>query len=404
VSHSLPLQPLAAAQRITTLDVLRGFALFGILLMNIETFVGPFELAQGINPQWQGLDRWADALVFVLVQGKFFTLFSLLFGMGFAVMSQRAEAAGQAFTPMYLRRSLTLLVIGLLHVSLVWSGDILVSYGLLALMLPAFREAPRSWLPALGAACYLAAAALLVVVFAAMGLMGDGGKAEMLARVQDGIEAQRQIYGNGSWTQAIGLRLREFGAALGGLLVVGPEVFGMFLLGAWFVHSGAIADPGAHPRLHAGLRWIALPLGLAVMLWVAWWQPWQEPGTFETRMGIAAAAGSVAGAVMSLGYLGWVVRWRGRLGWLAPAGRMALTNYVMQSLVCTFVFYGYGLGGYEQLGRAWQLVFALALFALQVWLSTVWLRHFQFGPLEWLWRAATYGRWPPLRRRELAAA
>ncbi|MGO4555618.1 DUF418 domain-containing protein, partial [Stenotrophomonas sp. 2YAF22] len=145
------LQPVASGERIALLDILRGFALLGILLMNIEALSGPLDLAfTGIDAHWQGIDYWADAFVYVFVQGKFFTLFSLLFGAGFAVMAQRAEAAGRQFTPFYLRRSAGLLLIGLCHALLVWSGDILVLYALASLPLLACREAPRSWLPWMG--------------------------------------------------------------------------------------------------------------------------------------------------------------------------------------------------------------------------------------------------------------
>lgn len=136
------LQPVASGERIAVLDVLRGAALLGILLMNIEAFSGPLDLAfTGIDVRWQGIDYWADAFVYVFVQGKFFTLFSLLFGAGFAVMAQRAEAAGRDFTLFYLRRSAGLLLIGLCHALLVWSGDILVMYALVSLPLLACREA-----------------------------------------------------------------------------------------------------------------------------------------------------------------------------------------------------------------------------------------------------------------------
>ncbi len=144
-------QPIAPDERIATLDVLRGLALLGILLMNMEAFVGPMDLSTtGIDPHWRGVDRWADAFVYLFVQGKFFTLFSLLFGAGFAVMAQRAEVAGRDFNRFYLRRSLGLLGIGLAHALLLWSGDILVAYALLSFLLLAFREAPRGWLPAMG--------------------------------------------------------------------------------------------------------------------------------------------------------------------------------------------------------------------------------------------------------------
>ncbi|WP_425513259.1 DUF418 domain-containing protein, partial [Xanthomonas fragariae] len=162
------LLPIATTERIFVLDVLRGFALLGILLMNIEAFVGPLDLAStGVEPHWHGADRIADALVYVLVQGKFHTLFSLLFGMGFAVMAQRAEQAGRAFFGMYLRRTAGLLVIGLAHALLIWSGDILVAYALLALLLLTARTVPTVTLPWFAALVYLCAPGLILLYGAA---------------------------------------------------------------------------------------------------------------------------------------------------------------------------------------------------------------------------------------------
>ncbi|WP_293758442.1 DUF418 domain-containing protein [Stenotrophomonas sp.] len=392
-------QPIAPDERIATLDVLRGLALLGILLMNMEAFVGPLDLStSGIDPHWQGVDRWADAFVYIFVQGKFFTLFSLLFGAGFAVMAQRAEVAGRDFNRFYLRRSLGLLGIGLVHALLLWSGDILVAYALLSFLLLAFRDAPRAWLPAMGVLAYLAAVGLMLLLGALMLLVPADTTAAQATHAQAAIEAQRQAYGHGTYGQAVLQRLRDFGASLGALLVVGPQVLGMFLIGSWFARSGAIADPEAHRRLFAWLRWGALPLGLALMLACAWYQPWLAPGHFDLRSAAAYGGTAVAGLLMCLGYLAWGVRWSHALRGLAPAGRMALSNYLGQSLVCTLLFYGYGLGGFEQMGRAWQLLFAVALFAVQLLLSRVWLHHFRFGPMEWLWRAITYWRLPPLRR------
>ncbi len=392
-------QPIAPDERIATLDVLRGLALLGILLMNMEAFVGPLDLStSGIDPHWQGVDRWADAFVYIFVQGKFFTLFSLLFGAGFAVMAQRAEVAGRDFTRFYLRRSLGLLGIGLVHALLLWSGDILVVYALLSFLLLAFREAPRAWLPVMGVLAYLAAIGLMLLLGALMLLVPDEVTAAQATHAQAAIEAQRQAYGHGTYGQAVLQRLRDFGASLGALLVVGPQVLGMFLIGSWFARSGAIAHPGAHQRLFTWLRRGALPLGLALMLACTWYQPWLAPGRFDLRSAAVYGGSALAGLLMCLGYLAWGVRWSHALRWLAPAGRMALSNYLGQSLVCTLLFYGYGLGWFEQMGRAWQLLFAVALFAAQVALSRAWLRHFRFGPMEWLWRAITYWRWPPLRR------
>ena len=395
-------QPVSPNERIATLDILRGLALLGILLMNIEAFGGPLDLSfTGIDAHWQGLDRWADGFVYIFVQGKFFTLFSLLFGMGFAVMVQRAEAAGRDFTRFYLRRSLGLLLIGLLHAVLLWAGDILVAYALLSFVLLAFREAPRSWLPVLGTVAYLAAAVLILLLGAVMSLLPADEVAKQTSTALASIEAQRQAYGHGSYGTAVLQRLRDFGTSLGALMVVGPQVLGMFLIGAWFARSGAIAHPAEHPRLFAWLRWGALPLGLGLMLLSVWWLPYVAPGRFDLRSTSTYALNAVAGLLMCLGYLAWGVRWSAHLRWLAPAGRMALSNYLGQSLVCTLVFYGYGLGWFEQMGRAWQLVFAIALFAVQVLLSHCWLKYFRFGPMEWVWRAITYLQLPPLRRQPI---
>ncbi|HHW4681479.1 MAG TPA: DUF418 domain-containing protein, partial [Xylella taiwanensis] len=163
-----PLHPMTQNERIAIFDILRGCALLGILLMNIECFVGPIDAGiTGIDPQLTGADRFADALIYVLVQGKFYTLFSLLFGMGFAVMSKRATDAARAFMPFYLRRSLGLLTIGLIHAVLIWSGDILVLYALMAVPLLMSRTLPTSALPLTGVLLYL----VPVVLVSAYGLL-----------------------------------------------------------------------------------------------------------------------------------------------------------------------------------------------------------------------------------------
>ncbi|MCC4587796.1 DUF418 domain-containing protein [Xanthomonas sp. NCPPB 1067] len=402
------LLPIAANERIVVLDVLRGFALLGILLMNIEAFVGPLDLAvSGVEPHWRGADRIADALVYIFVQGKFYTLFALLFGMGFAVMAQRAEQGGRGFYGMYLRRTAGLLAIGLAHALLLWSGDILVTYALLAVVLLVTRSVPTLALPWLAALVYACAPALVVL----SGLVGvlvqadpaaagewKAAMAEVAQQTAANVQAQRAAFGSGSYLQATAQRWHDLRQALSGLSVNGPTMLGMFLLGGWFVRSGAIAAPERFPRLFRTLRYGALPLGLGVMLVSYALAPWMDPADLSMRVCAAFALMLIAGPLMSLGYAAWVVRFASRLAWLAPAGRMALSNYLLQSLLCTWIFYGYGLGWFERLPRVWQLPFAAGLFALQVVVSQWWLRGFRFGPVEWLWRSATYLRVPPMWR------
>jgi uncharacterized protein len=411
--------PVAADERIEAMDVLRGFALLGILLMNIEAFVGPlFAAITGLDPSLDGADRVADALIYILVQGKFYTLFSLLFGMGFAVMIARAHAAGRGFVPVYLRRTLALLAFGLAHALLVGSGDILTVYALIALLLLLFRNTPQSRLPKWGIALYLVPVVLMLATgFLSTLAQGDPQAAASMnaafaeqGRIMDeGLQAQRQAYGSGSYAEAVAQRGEDLKLFLGHVgSAMGWQILGLFLLGAWFVRSGAIARPAEFPRLYARLRWLALPAGLAMVLASFALMPTMDFSRMDMAAGAATALAMAASLLMCLGYAAWLVRglqsprWAGVLGLLAPAGRMALTNYLTQSIVCTLVFYGYGLGYFEQLSRAWQVPFVLALFALQVAFSHWWLGRFRYGPAEWLWRTATYGRLPPMRRPAIA--
>ncbi len=410
-AHAPPtvLSPVPPSERLELLDIVRGFALLGILLMNIEAFVGPLYAAgTGLDPSLTGADRVADALIYILVQGKFWCLFSLLFGMGFAVMSQRAAASGRPFAGVYWRRGLMLLAIGLVHAVLVWAGDILVIYALVSFALLAFRDVNGRWLLGVAVLCFLAPLGLMLL----LGLMGTlmqstpelAAQWEAAMQSTSGmVQAQREAYGAGSYAEATIQRLKDFGLALSGVVVLGPMVLSMFLFGTWLVKSGAIAAPQDSAALFRRLRWVALPIGLALVLASFTLQPTIDQSEIDVTMGAAFSLGMLGSALMCFGYLGWIVRGAQSpatqrvLAWLAPAGRMALTNYLMQSVVCTLVFYGYGLGYFEQLARAWQVPFVLVLFTGQVMFSRWWLQRFRFGPMEWLWRSLTYLRPQPMR-------
>ena len=409
------LAPVDTGERVEVMDVLRGFALLGILLMNIEAFVGPLmESITGVNPRFSGADRWMDAGIYVLVQGKFITLFSLLFGMGFAVMLERANATGRNGTALYARRLLALLGIGLTHALLIWSGDILLTYALLGfVLLLFFRRTPVSRLPKWGIALYVLPL-LLTVAMAGLSTLaqqdpqaaaefqkGLAAQAQQIAALVDG---ERQAFGTGSYAQAVAQRATDTGAMLGFLMFFGPTLLGVFLLGAWFMRSGTIRDSVAHLPLFRHLRNLGFGIGLPLMLWSAWSHPTMSFSEISLSSAAAQVAGQVANLLLMLAYLSVIVLamqlpvWADRLRWLAPAGRMALTNYLMQSVVCTLVFYGYGLGFFEQLPRVWQPLFVLALFALQVMFSRSWLARYRLGPMEWLWRWMTYGQRPAMHR------
>ena len=407
--------PVPGDERLVLLDVLRGFALLGIFLMNIEGMTAPFEKAvTGIDPVHTGIHYWVDAAIYVLVQAKFYPLFSMLFGMGFALMMARAADAGRPFAGLYLRRTLALWVFGILHVAFVWTGDVLNSYAMLALvMLACFRGTPVSRLPKWGIALMMVPAVLLVSFGALMSLAMSVPEAaaemqkmtgEARAVAATTIESQRLALGSGTFMEATAVRLAALPTLIGAMFIFGWQILGLFLLGGWFVRSGAISRPQDFDRLYARLRWVALPLGLAFTLVAVWLKPTLDLAFIDIGQGMAMALHMVGGTLMCLGYLAWIVRGMAsaraaaRLAWLAPAGRMALTNYLTQSVVSSLVFYGYGLGYFEQMPRAWQVVYVLAFFVVQVLLSHAWLARFRFGPMEWLWRAITYLCLPAMRR------
>ena len=478
--------PVAASERIVTLDVIRGFALLGIFLMNIEWFNRPLsELDAGMQAGVSGIDYWASWVVHVFVRGKFWTMFSLLFGMGFAVMLTRAEHAGRGFFAPYLRRTLALAVIGALHYIFVWTGDILFSYATGAtLLMVVFYARPRilfilagvlitsaaafglaakfghelvPWgaflglgIPLLILACVVAALrrwpisglrgaglTLYLLPFLAMTIGGavmtvkppqvreqaaeqaaktPEQKKELAEKKKERLERRKEhaqdiadearLMSRGTYLEATAWRAQHFVKHQGQTIGFAVIVLGMFLLGAWFIRSGVMTNPAAHLGLFRKLAWYGIPLGIGMSLVGAsiavTHVRGQNDGPYQLAMGLAMLGNLPA----CLGYLGAVVlmfhgRFRNWVAPLAPAGRMALTNYLSQSVICTLVFYGYGLG-YWGLGRAWQILFVFAVFGVQILISRWWLARFRYGPMEWLWRSVTYLQLPRMRQSAIA--
>lgn len=472
--------PVSGRDRIQALDVVRGFALLGILLMNVEFFNRPLAaLGDGLPTGLSGADWWSAVLIHLFVRDKFFSLFSILFGMGFALMLARAQAAGRPFLGVYLRRTLALALFGIAHGCLLWAGDILLSYACAALLLLVvlFKRGWMTWLafavviavgftvslgddaaftamilvidgvvlsllrrgssgrPALAGASlrragfvlYLLPALLMVVAGslvwqseARMSSPRAEVSAEMArahaerervlatyrAEQEQRIEQETQHMTRGSYWAATAFRAPAFvGDFLKSLFFLSVAM-GLFMIGAWLLQSGAVDKPAGHLPLFRRFIWLALPLGLACAL--ASFAIATDASTGQGRLLLASGLLFASGLPMALGYLGLLmlalqrVRWQRLLGWMAPAGRMALTNYIGQSLLGTLFFYGYGLG-YWGMPRAQQVVFVLVLFTLQVLVSRWWLTRFRFGPLEWLWRWMTYGTRPAMRVEVQAA-
>ena len=411
--QALRMEPVAAGQRIDTLDILRGFALLGILLVNFEYFSKPIQaIVLGLDPTHEGVDRLVAIGTQVLVQGKFYSLFSMLFGMGFALMLTRAETRGGGFFGVYARRVLLLLAIGLAHALFIWSGDILVSYALFGIvMLLFFRRTPVSRLPK-WALAFMLIPVLLMWLFA-FGVESEPPGGEMAAMFAEqevelaaGIAQAVQALSAGSFAEVNAVRVGDLAFMMSSLPFFGLGILGYFLLGAWFLRSGVFADSGQHLRFFRRMMAIGLVAGLLLSLLASYLMYGENLMVPTYRMAAANTAATAGNLLLMLGYLSTIVLllrqpdWGRRLRWLAPAGRMALTNYLTQSLFWTWMFYGYGLGFYGQVSRWGMVLLAIAFFAMQVQLSHWWLRRFRFGPAEWLWRSLTYLRAQPMRRAQ----
>jgi uncharacterized protein len=407
-------------ERLPLLDILRGFALPGILLMNIEWFTRPMvEIGYGIPPSSPTADFVTSWLIVVFVQGKFWLLFSLLFGAGFTVMRQRLVASGRPVAWPYVRRCLTLLALGIAHAVLLWPGDILHTYalsGLLLLAVSTFTDRdPRvaaGCRGIAGATIFLGFTALLTV-FTAMYLVTGGNagvpeQAEFDAALAT-FEATRTqaiaAYTSGSWSEVTAQRWVDLLDAASSDVFLVPVALGIFLIGSWLLDSGRLSRPQQHLRFHRAMVWIALPVGLLITVAGAWRSTGSVDGHTSAADMIHQWTHWTGAPLMTLGYIGIVtlLALQPAVGaflqrWLAPSGRMALTNYLMASAICSTLFYGYGFGLWGQVTRPAQVGIVAAVLLLQCVVSAWWLARFHYGPMEWLWRAATWLQWPPLRR------
>jgi len=403
--------PIAPRQRIATIDILRGFALLGILLVNMQLFNSSFvAMIAGLHAPATMLDQWARWLVVFLAEGKFYSIFACLFGLGLALQYQRAEALGTRFGPYWLRRMAVLLVIGLVHAYLIWTGDILILYSLLGALLLLWRKAqPRTlliWALILLLIPLLINAALWALVTLGAQSMGQAAMSEILN--QQMAEFRRLtaesdlIYATGDYAAITWLRANEMNIVYTTLPFMAPNVFAMMLLGLYAGKRRIFEDIPAHLPFIRKLWVWGLVIGvIGNFLYVYFGE--QSARTTPSPELLLSLTGQTFGApALAIFYMTSLVLlaqsdvWRRRLAPLSYVGRMALTNYLLQSIICTLIFYGYGLGMYGKMGAAGTVVLSLVIYAVQVVFSNWWLRRFQFGPMEWLWRTLTYGRRQPM--------
>ncbi|MEM7273859.1 MAG: DUF418 domain-containing protein [Actinomycetota bacterium] len=380
--------PIDPSRRIEALDIVRGFALFGVLLLNMVDFGGP---AASFEP-WAVSTGWWDRLVELGIrvggEAAFYTTFSFLFGLGFALQFQRALDRGERFGWRFASRLTVLAGFGLIHGFLIWSGDILLQYAVAGFFLLLFAKVgPRAalrWAMGLGAFSIL----LLTTVFALIYL--DGVEPATAADIDAEI-----AFHAGSFTDIAAERLDGWVGTVVETLVGVPWFLSLFLVGLWAVRSGTLADWRNQADRYRSILRVSVPIAIAAKGALAVAIIIGADGVASTFGTVASIA--VGGPALGATYVCLLLLALRRvpdgthvLRHLGPVGRMALTNYLTQSVVAVLLFYGYGLGWYGRFGVGTTIGFTLAIFAAQIVVSRLWLDRFRFGPMEWLWRTLTY--------------
>ncbi|MBM3304962.1 MAG: DUF418 domain-containing protein [Candidatus Aminicenantes bacterium] len=401
------LQPVAPPERLASLDVLRGFAVLGILLVNIQDFSMVF--AAYLNPtafgDLTGLNRWAWMLTHVLGDQKFMTIFSLLFGAGILLVTSKAESKGLPPAGLHYRRIFWLFVIGLMHAYLLWRGDILVAYAVCAVWVYLFRKKKPKTLLIAGAVFILVPTILYLIFSWSVPYWPPEAvesNLQMWAPPAERIAQEVAVY-RGGWLQQMGHRVPSAIAfqTFIFLIYIGWRVTGVMLIGMalfkWRVLSAERSGRFYRIMLAAGFG-IGIPLivtGVVRNFAAGWAWPysmfigWQ----FNYLGSLGMAAGYIA-LVMLLCRSARLPALRERL---AAVGRMAFTNYLLQSLICTTLFYGHGFGLFGKVQRWQQVLITVAIWTTLLVVSPLWLRRFRFGPVEWLWRTLTYRKAQPMR-------
>ena len=404
--------PVGQPDRVVALDVLRGFALLGILVMNIQFFAMPG--AAYMNPLAYGDLTGANWLVWfighVFFDSKFMTIFSLLFGAGIVLFSTRGEAKGRGAT-LHYRRMFWLLVIGLVHAYAIWAGDILVLYAICGMLVYLLRRLDAVPLIGIGVLALVAGSGIWLLMAWSVQFWPPEAVAKIVSEdwlpPAENLAREIAIYRGSWWTQMqervpTSLAFQTMLLVMWGLWRAG----GLMLIGMGLYKLGIVTGERS-PSFYARMSAIGLAGGLPLIL-IGVSRNFAANWAFSYSFFAGSQFNYWGSLLLSGGFIGLVML-AVRTGALPPlttrlaaVGRMAFTNYLMHSIICTTIFYGHGLGLFGRVSRLGQAAVVAGIWIFQLIVSPIWLRHFHFGPFEWLWRSLTYGERQPFRKSVIA--
>ena len=406
---SVLLAPTAANKRIASIDILRGFAVLGILMMNIQSFSMP--ASAYMNPSsfenLTGIDLWVWATSHALADQKFMAIFTMLFGASIIMISRKARKEHLRSGDLQSRRFVWLLIIGLLHAYLLWYGDILVAYAICGFFMFIFRSKKHKSLVRLGVLFLLIGSGIRLLMGYSIPFWEPGQfeafEAEIWRPTQNALSEEIDFY-TSNWERQMIFRAPEAFNMQTIVFITTTfwRVSGLMLIGMGLQKRRVFAAKESkkfYLRLVTYGLIVGLPMVLAGIV-INFHFDWD----FKMSYFYVSQLNYWGSIAMALGYVGIVmlVAKISTTGFiaekLANVGRLSLTNYLLQSIICTFVFYGHGLGMFGDLERSVQAFAVLIVWIFQIIFSSIWLNYFKYGPFEWIWRSLSYGKLQPISK------
>jgi len=396
--------PVAEQERVHELDIIRGFALLGILIANMPFFASPniYLTMTGVTWWTESWNVFAEFIIQFFTASKFFTMFSFLFGLGFVIFLQRATEKVSKPKTLFMKRLFYLLVIGLVHAFGIWYGDILVLYAMTGVFLLLFySRKPKTIL--------IWAFSLILIPASFMGLMGlliysvgdliPTDTATVASGMQM-LEKSTAAYSSGTIPDIFIQRAIDYTFMFSSNLLMMPIVLGMFLFGVYIAKTEKYKNIDRYLPFYRKVWVWSLAIGLPFNVLFVY--SYFEQGAEVSFHAMTYFVGSVIGGpaicffyMTSIVLLTRFESWQKIFHPLRAVGRMALSNYLLQSVVSTLIFYNYGVGLFGQIGPLIWLALAVLLFTGQILLSNYWLKKYRFGPMEWLWKSLTYSKRQP---------
>ncbi|KAA3656829.1 MAG: DUF418 domain-containing protein, partial [Chloroflexi bacterium] len=352
-----------------------------------------------------GLNRVVWTLSHIVADNKFMTIFSILYGAGIILITKKLDENGQSSATLHYKRTFWLLVIGLAHAYLLWYGDILVTYALVAMVVYFFRKLSPRWLIGLGIVTL--GLGMFLQLFTAVGM--PNLPPELLAEFEAGwqpsakiVAAETAVYQN-TWLAQMtdrvpaSIEMQTTAFLFSGMWRAG----GLMLIGMALFKLGILTAQRSN-KYYRNLLIAGFGIGLPVVIFGIV-NNFANGWTLAYSRFIGSQFNAIGSIGVSLGYIAIIMliaksgRFEQGIRPFSSVGRMALSNYLFHTLAATFIFYGHGLGLFGQVERIGQLLIVLGIWSVQLIISPIWLRHFRFGPAEWLWRSLTYGKLQPMK-------